>query len=106
MPATINLPKIHQAVILNSNIGPRLVVEVPLEKEKTMRDALDTLSRVNGSPSAQTILLDALRIAAEQSYFWTPEWQAKEREADQAIAEGRVQTFDTMEEMLDFLDAQ
>jgi hypothetical protein len=56
--------------------------------------------------SAQTIVLDTLRIAAEQTYFWTPEWQAKERAADQAVAEGRVRTFDTMEEMLDFLDAQ
>lgn len=105
MSATIDLPNIHQAAILNSSAGPRLVVEVPLEEEKTMRDALDTLSRMNGGPSPQTRIEDALRIAAEQSYFWTPEWQAGEREADQAIAEGRVQTFDTMEEMLDFLDA-
>ena len=55
--------------------------------------------------SAQTVVLDALRIAAEQTYFWTPEWQAKEQAADQAIAEGRVQTFDKMDQMLDFLDA-
>jgi hypothetical protein len=45
-------------------------------------------------------------IAGEQTYFWTPEWQAKEQAADEAIAEGRVQTFDTMEDMLTFLDAQ
>ena len=106
MPATINLPKIHQAAIVNSDAGPRLVVEVPREQEKTMRDALDTLSRMNGGPSPQTLLLDALRIAAEQSYLWTPEWQAGEREAERDLAEGRVRTFDTMEEMLDFLDAQ
>ena len=42
----------------------------------------------------------------KQSDFYTPEWQAKEQAADQAIAEGRVRTFDTMEDMLDFLDAQ
>jgi len=46
------------------------------------------------------------RAAVEQRTFWTPEWQAKEREADEAIAEGRVRIFDTMEEMLEFLDAQ
>ncbi len=106
MSATIELPMIDQAASLNSNAGPCLVVEVPLEQEKTLRDALDTLSRTNGTDSAQTILLDALRIAAEQSYFWTPEWQAGEREAEQDLAEGRVETFDTMEGMLDFLDAQ
>ena len=50
--------------------------------------------------------LNALQTAVEQSYFWTPEWQEKEQSADEAIAEGKTQTFDTMDEMLDFLDAQ
>jgi len=103
MSATINP---EQAVLLDNSVGLRLLVEVPSEQEKPIRDALKSLSRTNGAPSAQTVLLDALRIAAEQSYFWTPEWQAGEREAERAIAEGRVRTFDTMEEMLDFLDAQ
>ena len=105
MSATIELPMIDQAAILNSRTGPYLVVEVPPEQEKSIRDALDTLSRMNERGSAQTIL-DALRTAAEQSYFWTPEWQAGEREAERDLAEGRTRTFDTMEEMLDFLNAQ
>lgn len=36
----------------------------------------------------------------DQAYFWTEEWQAGEREADEDIAAGRVKTFDTMEEFL------
>lgn len=56
--------------------------------------------------SAETLSLIGLLTAARQSYFWTPEWQAKKQAADQAIAEGRVRTFDTMHAMLDFLDAQ
>ena len=104
MSATIELPMSNQAAILNSRTGPCLIVEVPPEQEKSIRDALETLSRMNKKGSAQTIL-DALRTAAEQSYFWTPEWQAGEREAERDLAEGRVQTFNTMDEMLDFLDA-
>ncbi|MFQ5857128.1 MAG: hypothetical protein ACE5LU_16075 [Anaerolineae bacterium] len=69
-------------------------------------DALEKLFQKGMSISAQRVVLDALRTAAEQAYFWTPEWQAKERAADQAIAEGRVKTFDTMEDMLDLLDAR
>ena len=26
----------------------------------------------------------------DQAWYWTPEWQAKEREADEAIAAGRT----------------
>jgi hypothetical protein len=46
------------------------------------------------------------KVAPDQAWFWTEEWQAKERAAEKAIAEGRVRTFDTMDGMLEFLDAQ
>jgi len=85
---------------------PRLVVDVPSEQQTAIQAALDTLVQVGDGTAIQRILLDALLTAVEQTWFWTPEWQAKEREADQAIVEGRVRTFDTMEEMVEFLDAQ
>ncbi|MCL4832067.1 MAG: hypothetical protein KJZ86_06485 [Caldilineaceae bacterium] len=49
---------------------------------------------------------DALRAVTEQAYFWTPEWQAKENTANLAIAEGRMQTFDRIDEMIEFLVRQ
>jgi hypothetical protein len=103
-----NVPMCHQAVTLDTSDKrtSRLVIEVPPEQEQAIQDALETLSRMETGISAQTVVLNALRIAAEQTYFWTPEWQAKEQAADQAIAEGQVQTFDTIDQMLDFLDAQ
>lgn len=108
MSTTKNVPMRHQAVILDTSDDEisRLVIEVPPEQEQAIQDALETLSQMKTGISAQTVVLDALRIAAEQTYFWTPEWQAKEQAADQAIAEGRVRTFDAMDQMLDFLDAQ
>ncbi|MFH1563769.1 MAG: AbrB/MazE/SpoVT family DNA-binding domain-containing protein [Nitrospirota bacterium] len=39
-------------------------------------------------------------ISNDQSWFWTPEWQAKEREADEAIARGEVKEFDNVEDLL------
>lgn len=108
MSDTRKTSKRQPTVSLDTSVAehPRLVVEVPLEQERSVRDALETLSQVETGISAQAIVLEALRIAAEQTYFWTPDWQAKERAVDKAIAEGRVRTFGTMEEMLDFLDAQ
>jgi hypothetical protein len=108
MSTVKNVPMRHQAVTLDTSDkgNSRLVIKVPPEQEQAIQDALETLSQTETGVSAQTVVLDALRIAAEQTYFWTPEWQAKEQAAERAIAEGRVQTFDTMDQMLDFLDAQ
>jgi AbrB family looped-hinge helix DNA binding protein len=51
------------------------------------------------------ILLRPLKdIDPSQAWFWTPEWQAKEREADASIAAGRGRRFETGEELLAWLD--
>jgi len=91
-------------ILLDTTIArhPRLIVEIPLDIENEIRHLLETLAQEK--VSAQTIVLDALRIAAEQTYFWTREWQAQERAANAAILAGQMQTFDSMDEMLDFLD--
>ena len=40
-------------------------------------------------------------IDPDQAYFWTPEWQADEREAERDIAEGRVAgPFDNIDDAL------
>ena len=45
-------------------------------------------------------------IDPSQAWFWTPEWQAKEREADEDIAAGRGDVYHSDEEFLAALDAQ
>lgn len=42
-------------------------------------------------------------IRADQAWFWTPEWQAKEREADEEIAAGRVTRYMNDDEFFDSL---
>jgi hypothetical protein len=41
-----------------------------------------------------------------QAWFWTPEWQAKEREADEDIAAGRGERFESDEEFLAALERE
>jgi AbrB family looped-hinge helix DNA binding protein len=53
------------------------------------------------------VLLRPLKlIDAAQAWFWTPEWQEKEREADEDIAAGRVERFESDEEFLAALRAR
>jgi hypothetical protein len=44
------------------------------------------------------------RIDPEQAWFWTREWQQREREADNDLATGRVTRFESDEEFLAALD--
>jgi AbrB family looped-hinge helix DNA binding protein len=39
-------------------------------------------------------------IPKDQLWFWTPEWQAKEREVDEALARGEFKEASTVEELL------
>ena len=85
---------------------PRLVVELRPEQQAAVQAALDTLLEAGDGSAIQRIVTEALQTAVEQLYFWTPEWQAQEQKADRAIAKGRVRTFDTMGQMVEFLDTQ
>jgi hypothetical protein len=49
------------------------------------------------------ILTPAALIPRDQAWFWTPEWQAGEREADADIAAGRSQVFTDDDEFADYL---
>lgn len=42
-----------------------------------------------------------IEIDADQIYFWTEEWQAKEREADEDVAVGRYADFDDVDEFFE-----
>lgn len=40
------------------------------------------------------------KIAPDQWWFWTPEWQAKERQADEDIRLGNYKTFDNVDDLI------
>lgn len=42
-------------------------------------------------------------VPVDQAWFWTPEWQEGEREAAADIAAGRVERFDSDDDLLDAL---
>jgi hypothetical protein len=50
--------------------------------------------------------ISAGRIDPEQAWYWTREWQAKEREADDDRTAGRVSRYESDEEFLTALDAR
>lgn len=61
-----------------------------------------------GAVDGAAILLEEItdgRIDPEQAWFWTREWQTKEREADEDLAAGRATTYESDDEFLGALEA-
>ncbi len=57
----------------------------------------------DGAVDGAAVLLGEIsagRIDPEQAWFWTREWQAKERDADDDLAAGRVSSYESDEEFL------
>jgi antitoxin MazE len=53
----------------------------------------------------EVVLRPHVPVPADQAWFWTERWQRMEREADEAVAAGRVTVVDGAEAMLADLDA-
>ncbi|MCP2165835.1 AbrB/MazE/SpoVT family DNA-binding domain-containing protein [Goodfellowiella coeruleoviolacea] len=53
--------------------------------------------------SGDVLLRGLTTIPADQRWFWTPEWQAGEREASEQIAAGDVTFHENVDEMFDYL---
>ncbi len=78
--------------------------------------AIELTGRVNAAGKLELELPEALppgsrvRLIIEppdpdQTWFWTPTWQAKELQVDQEVAAGQYKDFATMEEFLEDLDS-
>ena len=52
----------------------------------------------------KVILVPMKLVPAEQSWFWTKEWQEGEKEAEEDKAAGKVKSFDNVEDLLEDLD--
>ncbi|MBN1139294.1 MAG: AbrB/MazE/SpoVT family DNA-binding domain-containing protein, partial [Anaerolineae bacterium] len=51
------------------------------------------------------VLVPKQLIDKDQTWFWTEEWQAVEREAEDDLRAGRLKAFDTLDELIADLDS-
>ncbi len=57
-----------------------------------------------GEHAGSIVLTPAAVIPRDQEWFWTPQWQAREAEANADLAAGRYPRFDDDEDFLAALD--
>ncbi len=80
-------------------LGAKNQVTIPHRISKTLRlkKGDHMLVRLVGR---RVEMIPASLIPKDQLWFWTPEWQKKEREADEDIAQGRVKEFASADELI------
>ncbi len=95
----------HYYFDITSTLRARGTVTIPQE----IRDRLDLAEGdqlIVTIEDDRIILTPASLIPDDQAWFWTPEWQAREAEADEAAARGEHgKVFTSGDEFLAFLDA-
>lgn len=82
----------------------RGVVALPRELRKRLHldepgAQLEVTEREDGVIEMRALMA----VPVTQSWFWTEEWQEREREADADVAAGRVTRFEDAESLLDAL---
>lgn len=58
------------------------------------------IRKVLKDPNLEKELAKAQTIDTSQAWFWTKEWQARERKADEDIKKGRIKKFDSVEDLI------
>ncbi len=57
------------------------------------------------SQAQQLVALWDKIVASDQTWYWTPEWQAAEAKADAELAAGKFDDFASIEEMISDLES-
>ncbi len=53
----------------------------------------------------EIVLRPHVPVPSDQAWFWEERWQKMEREADEAITAGQVESFENVDDFLDDLDS-
>jgi AbrB family looped-hinge helix DNA binding protein len=76
----IAIPK-HVMTALNLNPGDEL--DIRIEDE-----------------TARLLPIKTIKVPRDQAWFWTKEWQEKERQADEDIAAGNFRDFESLDALM------
>jgi hypothetical protein len=88
------------------------IAKVVTEHNAKLAASVERAVKRGGDRTAKRVQIAADKAVKEamakrdpgQAWFWTEEWQEKEREADEDIARGDYETFDDMDDFIRSLD--
>lgn len=82
-----------------TKISPKHQITIPKEAFDKLRLELGDFLEVE--TTEEGLLIPKKLISKNQAWFWTKEWQEKEKEADEAIARGEIsEPFESAEQLI------
>jgi AbrB family looped-hinge helix DNA binding protein len=86
-----------------TRISPKHQITIPREAFKELHLEVGDFLEVEVTGEG-LLLIPKRLIPKDQMWFWTKEWQQKEKEADEAIAKGEVsKSFEKADELIGYL---
>jgi antitoxin MazE len=55
---------------------------------------------------ANLVPITTIKVPRDQSWFWTKEWQEKEREADEDLVDGKFRDFNNLDDLMKDLNSE
>src|SRR5690349_19440982 len=86
-----------------ATIRPKFQITVPEQFRKELHLDVDD-QVIMTVEDGRLVLTPSASIPRDQLWFWTPEWQAGEREASEQLARGEGEIFESGEDFLADLD--
>jgi hypothetical protein len=103
-------PELHRALRLKAINVSRSVSDLVNEavRESLAEDAddIEAFDKRAVEPLISYDKMPKRLVDKDQAYFWTEEWQEKERKVDEDIKTGRVRVFNTAAELLKELEEE
>ena len=97
-------PSIRESPTQLVKVGARHQVTIP--KKIVEQIALKAGGYVSVALINNNIIISPKAIVdTDEAWYWSKEWQAKEREVDEALAKGDYQEFDNAEDLIKALHA-
>ena len=81
-------------------------VSLPKEIRKKANMQAGDFVEVEMDGEGHIILTPKKLVDSSQAYFWTQEWQQGERQADEDIKVGKVKTFESAAEAINYLKSK
>lgn len=92
----------HKQKTKNVKLTTNQTVRIPSEIIREMGLERDCNFEVKATDDG-IMLIPLVQIPKSQEYYWTKEWQEKEREVDEEVKAGREKIFDNVDDLIEDL---